>query len=54
MSVWGPLAERYKTKNPRAILSLDGGGIRGVVTLEILAEMEKQLKEKNMMRSVKY
>jgi uncharacterized protein len=46
MSLWGPLAERYETKRPRKILSLDGGGIRGVITLGILAEMEKQLKEK--------
>ena len=49
MSVWGPLADRYD-KDPagqqRKILSLDGGGIRGVLTLEILAEMERQLKQK--------
>ena len=46
MSVWGPLAERYETPQPRKILALDGGGIRGVITLEILAEMEQQLKQK--------
>ena len=46
MSVWGPLQQRYETIQPRKILSLDGGGIRGVLTLEILAEMEKQLKQK--------
>ncbi len=46
MSVWGPLAERYETNRPRKILALDGGGIRGVITLEILAEMEQQLKQK--------
>lgn len=46
MSKWGPLASRFETKQPRKILALDGGGIRGVITLEILAEMEKQLKEK--------
>jgi hypothetical protein len=49
MSVWGPLASRYE-KDPagqqRKMLSLDGGGIRGVLTLEILAEMERQLKDK--------
>lgn len=44
MSKWGTLAARYETKQPRKILSLDGGGIRGVITLEILAELEKQLK----------
>ena len=46
MSKWGPLAERYETKRPRKILALDGGGIRGVITLKILAEMEQQLKKK--------
>ena len=46
MSVWGPLQQRYETPQKRKILALDGGGIRGVLTLEILAEMEKQLKQK--------
>lgn len=46
MNIWGPLKERFETKQPRKILSLDGGGIRGIVTLEILAEMESQLKRK--------
>jgi uncharacterized protein len=41
---WGPLASRYETEQPRKILSLDGGGIRGVLTLEILLEIESQLK----------
>ena len=45
MSKWGPLADRYETEKPqRKILSLDGGGIRGVLTLEILLELETQLK----------
>ncbi|KAA5538854.1 patatin-like phospholipase family protein [Adhaeribacter rhizoryzae] len=43
-SIWGPLATRYETEQPRKILSLDGGGIRGVLTLEILLELERQLK----------
>ena len=43
MSLWGPLAERYETVRPRRLLALDGGGIRGVMTLEILAEIERQL-----------
>jgi uncharacterized protein len=45
MSKWGPLASRYETKRPRKILSLDGGGIRGVLSLGILLELETQLKE---------
>lgn len=44
MSNWGPLAARYETEQPRKILSLDGGGIRGVLTLEILLEIETQLR----------
>jgi hypothetical protein len=44
MSQWGPLASRYDNKQQRKILSLDGGGIRGVLTLEILLEIEQQLK----------
>lgn len=42
-SPWGHLAERYETPRPRKLLALDGGGIRGVLTLEILAEIERQL-----------
>jgi uncharacterized protein len=45
MSKWGPQAARYENEQPRKILSLDGGGIRGVLTLEILWEVEKQIKK---------
>lgn len=46
MSNWGPLASRYETEaTQRKILSLDGGGIRGILTLEILLELENQLKQ---------
>ena len=44
MANWGPLQKRFESKMPRKILSLDGGGIRGVLTLEILGEIERQLK----------
>jgi hypothetical protein len=44
MSNWGSLTQRYEKEEPRKILSLDGGGIRGVLTLEILLEIENQLK----------
>lgn len=43
MSLWGPLADRYETSRPRKLLALDGGGIRGVLTLEVLAAIEQQL-----------
>lgn len=46
MSKWGPLEARYATKRPRKILALDGGGIRGVITLQFLAELEDKLKAK--------
>ena len=47
MSLWGSLTERYELKRPRKLLALDGGGIRGVITLEILAKIENELKSKS-------
>jgi patatin-like phospholipase/acyl hydrolase len=48
-SLWGPLAKRYDVpadKQPqRKLLALDGGGIRGILTLEILARIEQVLAE---------
>jgi predicted acylesterase/phospholipase RssA len=41
---WGSLEKRYNNDQPRKILSLDGGGIRGILTLEILLELENQLR----------
>jgi hypothetical protein len=48
MSVWGALAERYENKpgeepRPRKLLALDGGGIRGILTLEVLLRIEQLL-----------
>ncbi len=47
MSKWGKLASRYEGKEneKHKILALDGGGIRGILTLEVLARMEKILAE---------
>ena len=45
MSLWGPLESRYAAKRPRKLLTLDGGGIRGVLTLQVLIKMEELLRE---------
>ncbi len=37
------LTERLARKGPRKLLSIDGGGIRGVLSLLILAEIEELL-----------
>ncbi len=47
MSVWGSLEERYTTPRKRRLLALDGGGIRGILSLGILAEIESQLRERS-------
>jgi|RhiMetdeSRZDD1v2_1073273.scaffolds.fasta_scaffold146956_2 hypothetical protein len=45
MSLWGTLAARYEVERPRKLLALDGGGIRGIITLEVLIEIERLLSE---------
>src|SRR5689334_17011485 len=42
---WGPLFDRYSARRPRKLLALDGGGIRGVMTLAILRRIEGLLAE---------
>lgn len=43
---WGPLKARYETVQPRKMLALDGGGIRGILTLQILAALESELAQR--------
>lgn len=38
---WGPLQARYEKQGPWRMLALDGGGIRGLLTLGILEVVEK-------------
>ncbi len=38
------LAERIQSPGPKKILALDGGGIRGMITIEILAAIEDLLR----------
>ncbi|GGW37117.1 patatin-like phospholipase family protein [Arenibacter certesii] len=45
-SLWGNLSERYENPQQRKILAMDGGGIRGIITLEILLKLEKELRIK--------
>lgn len=38
------LADKRDTKGPRKLLALDGGGIRGILSVEILARIEDELR----------
>lgn len=40
------LTARIQTPGPKKILALDGGGIRGMITVEVLAEIENLLRQK--------
>ncbi len=41
------LQEKIKINGPKKILTLDGGGIRGILTVEILAKIEAMLRERS-------
>ena len=40
------LKDKVKSSRPKKILSLDGGGIKGIITVEILAKIEAELRVK--------
>ena len=40
------LLERLETDGPKRILSLDGGGIRGIISIGFLERIESQLRER--------
>ncbi|HEV7573872.1 MAG TPA: patatin-like phospholipase family protein [Thermoanaerobaculia bacterium] len=40
-ALWTRLASRYADSRPRRMLALDGGGIRGMITLQILKRIEE-------------
>lgn len=40
------LADKIKSTGPKKILALDGGGIRGILTVEVLAKIEHMLRRK--------
>src|SRR5437879_1791503 len=45
---WGPLEKRFGGEpRPRKLLALDGGGIRGILTLQVLIKIEELLRAKS-------
>lgn len=44
VSRWGSLHARYDNDRPHRLLALDGGGIRGLITLGILERLEELVK----------
>ncbi|CAN5493838.1 hypothetical protein BH18VER2_BH18VER2_16450 [soil metagenome] len=41
-------AEKLTKAGPRKLLALDGGGIRGIIAVEILAQIEKELRSASL------
>ncbi len=41
------VADKLARQGPRKLLALDGGGIRGLITIEVLAELERVLREES-------
>jgi len=47
MAVNGPILARMSQPGPKEILTCDGGGIRGLISVEILARLEQDLRQKS-------
>jgi hypothetical protein len=51
---WKSLLSRYNDDRPHRMLALDGGGIRGLITLGILSKVEKMIANKTGQRLCDY
>ena len=51
---WKSLRSRYEQDGPRRMLALDGGGIRGLITLGILSKIETLVAEKTGQKLCEY
>ncbi len=51
---WKSLRSRYEQDRPHRMLALDGGGIRGLITLGILNRMEELVREKTGQQLCEY
>lgn len=51
---WKSLRSRYEEDRPRRMLALDGGGIRGLLTLGILEHIEKLILERTKQKLCEY
>jgi hypothetical protein len=53
-NLWGPLREKYQEQLSHRMLALDGGGIRGLVTLGILEKIERLIAEQTGKKLCEY
>jgi hypothetical protein len=51
---WQSLRGRYEQERPRRMLALDGGGIRGLLTLGILQQIEKLVVDQTKLKLAEY